>query len=76
MVKAARVSVLILLLACSAQAGYIPNGTSEPTTPPPPPPATASAAEEESTQGASADDLGDALTEAALSLLNNVLILL
>lgn len=34
--KAVRVSVLILALACSARAGYMPNGTAEP--PPPPPP--------------------------------------
>ena len=36
--KAIRASLLILTLACSAQAGYMPNGTPEP---PPPQPASA-----------------------------------
>ena len=37
--KAIRASVLILLLTCSAQAGYMPNGSPEP--PPPSQPASA-----------------------------------
>ena len=42
MLKAIRVSTLILLLTCSAQAGYIQNGSPEPL----PPPQPASAAQE------------------------------
>lgn len=40
MSKAIRASVLVLLLACSAQAGWIQNGVAD-APPPPPPPATA-----------------------------------
>jgi hypothetical protein len=41
MIKAIRASVLVLLLACSAQAGWIQNGVADEPPPPPPPPATA-----------------------------------
>lgn len=41
MLKAIRVSTLILLLACSAQAGYMQNGSPEPPPPPPAPPVSA-----------------------------------
>jgi hypothetical protein len=74
MIKAARVSVLILLLTCSAQAGYIPNGAPEPQTTPPPPPSTV-VAEEEPAQDEPAG-VTDALAEAALSVLNAALALL
>jgi hypothetical protein len=71
MVKAIRASVLIILLACSAQAGDMPNGT------PTPPPQPAQTTEEESTaQGDTPSDAADTLIEAALSVLNNVLALL
>ena len=43
MLKAIRVSTLILLLACSAQAGYMQTGAPEP---PPPPSQPASAVQE------------------------------
>lgn len=72
MIKAVRVSVLILLLACSAQAGYIPNGVSGPA----PTPTPAPAVEEPAAEGEATGDLAEALTEAALSVLNNVLALL
>ena len=75
MIKAARVSVLILLLACSTQAGYIPNGTAQPT--PTPTPAPTYFDEEEPTDGeTNTDDVTDVLAEAALSVLNTVLALL
>ena len=75
MIKAARVSVLILLLACSTQAGYIPNGTAQPT--PTPTPAPTYFVEEEPTVGETNDDVTDVLlAEVALSVLNTVLALL
>ncbi|MCA1614869.1 MAG: hypothetical protein LC795_14225 [Acidobacteria bacterium] len=77
MFKIIRASVLILLLACSAQAGEIQNGSPQPTPPPPPP--TELAQEETMTgeaEGDSTYDLADTLTEAALSVLDNVLALL
>ena len=72
--KAARISVLILLLATSAQAGYIPTGLSGP--PPTPTPTPVPVAEEEPAEGEPTGDLADALAEAALSVLNNMLALL
>jgi hypothetical protein len=75
MVKAIRASVLILLLACSAQAGYMPSGSEEP--PPPPPPATALVEEEEMAEDSGTTSaMADTLTEVALSVLNNALALL
>ncbi len=73
MIKAARVSVLILLLAGSTQAGYIPNGFAQPTpTPTPQQPFV----EEEPEEDDDPDDATDALAETALSVLNIVLALL
>lgn len=57
--RAIRASVLILLLTCTAQAGYMQNGTPQP---PPPPQAT----QEPTTQGVV---LTPPLVEFALSLL-------
>jgi hypothetical protein len=74
--KAIRASALILLLACSAQAGWMGN---ESPAPPPPPPPPASAVQESTTGGeittgaATAgempDGTTDTLTQAALDLL-------
>ena len=75
MIKSIRVSVLVLLLVCSAQAGYMPSGSEEPP-PPPPPPASEPLVEEPATDGETSNVLADTLTEAALSVLNNVLALL
>jgi hypothetical protein len=69
MVKTLRASVLVLLLACSAQAGHIQNDRSgTPPTPPPP------AEQEEPTT----DDTGepDSFTETVLTVLESVLALL
>jgi hypothetical protein len=74
MLKAARVSVLILLLAGSTQAGYIPNGLAQPT--PTPTPAPTYFVEEEPTDGETNDEVTVVLAEAALSVLNTVLALL
>lgn len=74
MIKAIRVPVLILLLACSTQAGYIPNGTAQPT--PTPTPAPTYFVEEEPSDGQTNDDVTDVLAEATLSVLNTVLALL
>lgn len=75
MFKILRASVLVLLLACAAQAGEIQNGSPQPT----PQPSTERAQEETTTEEAEGDstyDLADTLTEAALSVLDNVLALL
>ena len=65
MSKAIRASVLILLLACSAQAGYIPNDT-----PAPPPPSTAQEPVDDTLNGEmSTPGVSDILTQAALDLL-------
>lgn len=70
--KTIRASVLILLLACSAQAGWMPNGS--PAPPPPPQPATAvqeptDAPQEPVTQATTEDGTQGALTQIALDLL-------
>ena len=62
--KAIRASALILLLACSAQAGYIPNES-----PAPPPPQPANAVQEPTTDGDIQNDAADTLTQIALDLL-------
>lgn len=69
MVKAIRASVLVLLLACSAQAGWIQNEKPAP----PPQPATAI---QEPTDGATVDGeiptppgVSERLTQIALELL-------
>jgi hypothetical protein len=71
MVKTIRASVLILLLACSAQAGYMGNGSPEP----PPPPATA-VQQTTTTNGEMPNDAASSLTGVALTVLNTVLALL
>ncbi|MDT5269051.1 MAG: hypothetical protein QOH49_1237 [Acidobacteriota bacterium] len=72
MLKAIRVSTLILLLACSAQAGYMQNGLPEP--PPPPQPASAArepmnATQEPTTNGIMQNDAPSGLTQIALDVL-------
>ena len=75
MFKAARASMLIILLACSAQAGYMPSGSDQP--PPPPPSQPVSSLEAETAaEGETPDDATDTLAEAALSVLDSVLALL
>ena len=74
MFKAIRVSVLILLLACSTQAGYMPSGGSQPT--PTPTPEQAFFAEEAPVEADAPDDLTVVLAEAALSVLTTALALL
>jgi hypothetical protein len=73
MLKAAQASALILLLACSAQAGWIGNET-----PAPPPSSPAIAGRElagdelttcETTAGEIPDDAKDALTHVGIELL-------
>ena len=80
MIKFVRASALVLLLACSALAGDIQNGSPQP---PPPSSSTSSttttdetATDETAAEGDVSNDLADPLTGAALSLLNNVLALL
>ncbi len=60
MSKALRASVLVVLLACSARAGWMQNGSPEP------PPAAPSAAQEDTKEITD----GDSLTEIVLSLLS------
>ena len=72
--KAARASLLILLLACSAQAGLIPNDT--PAPPPPPQPCVAqegimpneSHVEEPTASGVLGRETEISLTQVALEL--------
>ena len=72
MVKAIRASVLVLLLACSAQAGWIQN---EAPAPPPPSPQTSAvqepvnAVQEPTTDGEISNNVTDSLTGIALDLL-------
>ena len=76
MFKIIRACLLVLVLACSARAGEMQNGAPLPTTPPADPqvvveePATTEAGDDQTF------DLTDTLTEAALSVLDNVLALL
>jgi len=66
--KAIRTSALILLLACSAQAGWMGTGVAEP--PPPPPP---EAVKQEPTEGGDTqDEATDSLTQTVLDLLAGV----
>ena len=74
MIKAARVSLLILVLTCSAQAGYIPNGTAQPTPTPTPEPSVF--IEEEPEESDTSGGVAQVLAEITLSVLNNMLALL
>lgn len=72
MVKAIRASALILLLACSAQAGHMQNDS--PSPPPPSPPASAAqgatdADPELTTSDTAEDGTQGTLTQIALDLL-------
>ena len=71
--KALRASVLVLLLACSAHAGWIQNDSPAPP-PPPSQPANVvqeptNAADEPTTNGVMPNDAADSLTQIALELL-------
>jgi hypothetical protein len=72
MVKAIRASALILLLACSAQAGYMQNDA---PAPPPPAPATSTvqeptnAAQDPTLDGIMPNDAPNNLTQVALEML-------
>ena len=73
MLKTIRVSALILLLACSAQAGYMQTGSPEPP-PPPPQPATSiqeptDTLQESSENGYIQNDAPSGLTQIALEVL-------
>ena len=72
--KAIRASLLIVLFACSAQAGYIPNDV--PTPPPPPQPISVDSSTQptNTVEGSTADgwvgdDAAASLTQVALDLL-------
>jgi len=72
MLKTIRVSTLVLLLSCSAQAGYMQNGSPEP--PPPSQPATAVQEPTDTTQetnapGVMQNDAPSGLTQIALDVL-------
>jgi hypothetical protein len=79
MLKLVRISALVLLLACSARAGEVQNGSPQPP-PPSSPSSTSNTAQDESAPtGAEEDvpsDTADPLTEAAWSVFNSVLALL
>ena len=67
MSKTIRASVLILLLACTARADWIPNGLTAP--PPPPPSAMQEPTDEPTTNGITPNDAAESLTQTALDLL-------
>jgi hypothetical protein len=74
MLKTIRVSALILLLACSAQAGYMQTGSPEPPPPPPPQPANSvqeltDTSQETSANGIMQNEAPSALTQIALEVL-------
>lgn len=71
--KAIRASVLVLLLACSAHAGWIQNDS---PAPPPPPAQTVNVAQEPTTGSDTQSEAEADLTDVALNLLNSVLALL
>lgn len=62
--KAIRASVLVLLLACSAQAGYIPNES-----PTPPPSQQTNAIQEPTTGSEIPNDAAVSIAQVALDLL-------
>lgn len=73
--KAIRTSALVLLLACSAQAGWMVNGLTEP----PPPPVgqeTTSTAQVPTEGSGTQGEATDSLTQTVLDLLAGVLSLL
>lgn len=76
--KAIRASALVLLLACTAQAGWMMNDR---TPPPPPPPATAQPGQTTgddvptNTDGDIQNGAADGLTQTVLDLLAGVLTL-
>jgi len=70
--KAIRASVLVLVFACSAQAGYIHNDVKG--TPPPPPPTVTQ--EEQTAEGEVQDGAAGGLTETVLSVIGSLLALL
>jgi hypothetical protein len=73
--KIIRTSALILLLACSAQAGWMANGGAAP--PPPPVEQETPSAVQELTEGGDAqDEATDSLTQTVLDLLAGVFSLL
>lgn len=74
MVKVICASVLVLILACSTRAGEMQNGSPEP--PPPVPPVVVLEEKKTAEEGDEYGDLMKTLTEAALSVLDNVLALL
>lgn len=73
--KIIRTSALILLLTCSAQAGWMGTGFADP----PPPPVeqrTTSAVQEPTEGGYTQDEATDSLTQTVLDLLAGVFSLL
>jgi hypothetical protein len=74
MVKVIRASVLILLLACSAQAGYMQNDAPAPLPPPPSSPANAAPEPTDATQEPTANsimqnDAAESITQITLDVL-------
>lgn len=74
MTKALRVSLLVLLLAGTARAGWMPNGSPQPP-PPPPQEEQQTSANESTTEDDAPDESAASLTEITLNLLLGVLTL-
>lgn len=70
--------MLVLLLSCTAQAGWMQGGSPEPPPPPPPPPASAAyespgVVQEPTADGDILDAAAESFIEAALHVLSSVL---
>lgn len=72
--KVIRASALVLLLACSAQAGWIQNDAPAPT-PAPTPSQSTNVVQEPTTDSNTENGAEASLTDAVLSFLDNVLAL-
>ncbi len=73
--KVIRTSALILLLTCSAQAGWMGTGFADPPPPPPVEQETPSTAQEPTEGGDTEDEATDSLTQTVLELLTGVFLL-
>jgi hypothetical protein len=70
--KAIRISTLILLLTCSAQAGWMMNGLTEPPPPPPVEQEMTRTAQGPAEGGDTEDEATHSLTQTVLELLAGV----
>ncbi|MCA1634222.1 MAG: hypothetical protein LC802_11140 [Acidobacteria bacterium] len=76
--KTLRVSLMIMVLACSTRAGIMPNGTPDTTPTPPPAPASVEAqaplagVQETTASDDTADGVADSFTQIMLNLFEDI----